>query len=396
MEKRSLFPMQYISKKTALVIAIAGVLAIMMMTLIRFNITRNFEGIFLLKGVQGALFEVKDDVLLGEGSRYIAGIDIEDAKLYLYRLFHSPALKEPYLYFEWNEKKGEGFVRNYFPGGKQMITNFSRSIDDSGKESSGLFIGGGLPANVLDDDTVKENETGMAYYNGRRWLHIWCNVNEGILNSKFKNSYPSSWKFLGSEVLHQNETDLILESVHELLVDNIPLHVERHAYFRAGETYFALTVSITNIGNDPVTYSYFYGDEPWLGNYGSSAGNVGWSADGLYNYVSVVDTKRTNYAGFFDYGNDAIGEGHNFTLAANFIQWFSDVEPFVYFSNGPYETPNRGNLRTPLKSNTRFIGIQWGPRILRPGQSEIYTMAIGMARLDGLPVKPDIDLRNFP
>jgi hypothetical protein len=87
MEKRSLFPLQYISKKTALVMAIAGVLAIMMMTLIRFNITRNFEGIFLLEGVQGALFEVKDDILLGEGSRYIVGIDIEDAKLYFYRLF---------------------------------------------------------------------------------------------------------------------------------------------------------------------------------------------------------------------------------------------------------------------------------------------------------------------
>jgi hypothetical protein len=39
-----------------------------------------------------------------------------------------------------------------------------------------------------------------------------------------------------------NEIDLILESVREFLVDNVPLRVERHAYFRAGETYFVHTV----------------------------------------------------------------------------------------------------------------------------------------------------------
>ncbi len=389
--------MPYMSKKTASIIAIAGVLAIMLMTFVHFNITGNFEGIFLLKGEQSALFEVKDDIFLGEGIRHIIGIDFADAKLFLYRVFHSPALKEPYLYFEWNEKTGEGFVRNFLPGGKQMITCFSRSIDDSGKGYSGLFVGGGLPANVKDDDIIKENETGIAYYNGKRWLHIWCTANEGI-SSLSGNIYPSRWKYLGSKVLHKNDDDLVLESIHEVHVDNIPLRVERHAYFRSGETYFVLTVSVKNIGDSPATYSYFNGDEPWLGNFGSSAGNVGWSADRLYNYVGMVDTKRTNYAGFYDYGNDAISEGHDFTLAANFIQWFGDVEPLVYFSNGPNETPGPGTPRTPLKSNTRFLRIEWGPRTLQPAQTVTYTMAIGMAGagLHDSPVKPDVHLKSFP
>jgi hypothetical protein len=56
-------------------------------------------------------------------------------------------------------------------------------------------------------------------------------------------------------------------------------------------------------------------------------------------------------------------------------------------------------FKTPLSSNTRFIGLQWGPRTLQPDQSEKYTMAIGMAGRDsitGFPVKPPVDLSNFP
>ena len=98
------------------------------------------------------------------------------------------------------------------PEGRQLLTVFSRFIDDSGNETSGLIVGGGLPANVDEDDIVKMNATGMAYYDGTRWFHIWCNVNEVISDSRFKEVFPSSWKYLGSRVLHYNAEDLILES----------------------------------------------------------------------------------------------------------------------------------------------------------------------------------------
>ena len=177
-----------------------------MLATVKINFTRSFEGIFLLKGNDWAVFEVKDDLYLGEGRRYIAGIDLERVKEYLNHWFeaHANTPGKPSLYFEWNAKRGDGFVRNYLPGGQQLLTSFSRFIDDGGKEASGLFVGGGLPANVKDESIVKKNATGMAYYDGKRWFHIWCNVNEAMTNSRFEVMFPSSWKYLGSRVLHHN------------------------------------------------------------------------------------------------------------------------------------------------------------------------------------------------
>jgi hypothetical protein len=381
------------NKKILFFVVALGILSCILVTVVRFQITGNFEGVFLLAGKQGRLFELKDDLFLGEGNRYIAGIDLEREKQFFYHLFHASAAQPPYLYLEWNEKSGQGFIRNFLPGGHQILTCFGRFLEDGKKEVSGLFVGGGLPATVAGEDPKMENETGMAYFNGQRWFHIWCNVNEGIVTERLHNLYPSTWKFLGSKVLHYNDQDAILESSHEAQADGVPLRIVRHVHVRAGETYFVLTITIRNVGNTAAKYSYFYGDEPWLGNFGSSAGNVGWSAEAIYDYATVVNTNRTNFAGFFDYGNDAIGEGHDFTLASNFIEWFGNRKPYVYFSNGPDQPPQLGQ---PLSSKTRFLAILWGPRTLQPGQSETYTLAIGMAGLGRFPVKPEVHLDGFP
>jgi hypothetical protein len=127
-----------------------------MLATVKFNITHNYEGIFLLKGEDRAVLEVNDDLYLGEGQRYIARIDLEREKEFLNHLVeaHASTIKESSMHFEWNANKGVGFVRNYLPGGKQLLSSFSRFIDDDGKEKSGLFVGGGLPANMLEDNIV--------------------------------------------------------------------------------------------------------------------------------------------------------------------------------------------------------------------------------------------------
>ena len=52
----------------------------MILATVKFNLSGNYEGIFLLKGQGGAVWEVKDDLFLGEGHRYIAGIDLQREK----------------------------------------------------------------------------------------------------------------------------------------------------------------------------------------------------------------------------------------------------------------------------------------------------------------------------
>lgn len=361
-----------------------------------FNFKGRYDGLFLLKGEHGYLFDFTDDIYLGDGDRVICGIDLHDPHYIGYNLLHRRKPGEPYLYYEWDKKDGSGFIRNFLPDGKQLLTCFSRYKDDDGNYVHGLFVGGGLPANVRGDDAVKMNETGMAFFDGKRWYHLWCNVNEGIAASLFSPTIsPSRWKFLGGRILNESDSSVVIESRHEVTVNGVPLRIARHAYFTAGEPYFLLTIKITNIGDIAAHYHYLYGDEPWLGNFGSSAGNVGWVKDGLVEYETIVPRKY-NFAGLYDYGNSAAGEGRNFTMAANFIEWLGPNKPdAVYFSNQPGVINLDKMGKIPLGSNTRFLGLQWNMQQLAPRKSVTYTLAIGMAGHDpknGFPVKPEIRL----
>jgi hypothetical protein len=376
-----------------LIAAVALLLLVSLTT--RFNFTGHLEGIFLLKGKDRYLLELKDDLYLGDGSRLILSFDPDAIEFLLrlrHRLTHKPG--EVCLDYAWHGRDGSGYVRNYLPGGRQLVTFFSRFTDDSGAYSRGLFVGGGLPGDVKGDDSLRLSETGMAYFDGKRWYHIWCNANEGLASgTTMKDVVPSTWRFLGSKVINEGHDRLAITSSHVAVVDGVPLRVDRFAYFTAGEPYFILTINIKNTGDRPVSYVYCYGDEPWLGEFGSSKGNVGWVKDQVIDYAQWVDNYRYSYAGLYDYGNDAIGEGHNFAKVANFIEWLGDNVPMVYFSNGPADFPRLGGGKVPLASNTRFIGLQWGPQELKPGQSERYALAIGMAGYNpktDLPVKPRI------
>ncbi len=69
-------------KKTIIIIlVVVAVLINMAIMTVKFNITGSHEGLFLLRGEGGALFELKDDIYLGEAYRYIIGINFEPVKL---------------------------------------------------------------------------------------------------------------------------------------------------------------------------------------------------------------------------------------------------------------------------------------------------------------------------
>jgi hypothetical protein len=374
-----------------------GVLALAAAVTTRFEFASRSEGLFLLKAEHGALFELKNDLYLGEEGRLIYGIDFGDPRYRLFNIFKAHKPTEPYLYYEWDEDEGDGYVRNFLPGGRQLLTCLSKFKDESGKYVLGVFVGGGLPETVIGDDAVKMDETGMAYYDGKRWYHIWCTANEAIVQaSPRKPIFPSDWEYLGSNVVDEGGKALTIRSRHGVVLDGAPLRIERMARFRAGDPYFVLNIKIINTGRKTAGYYYLYGDEPWVGDYGTSAGNVGWVKGRIINHETALDVDQYAYAGLYDYGNDAIGEGHEFSMAADFIEWMGEVKPTkLYFSNAPGVVYKN----VPLKSDTRFIGLEWGPRQLRPGGSDSITLAIGMAPHDvktGIPVKPDVKLDFTP
>lgn len=361
--------------------------------LVEVNIRGDYHGIYLLDGVKKR-FELTDDLYLDEPPRVLFGISFELVSR-LHRFVRHRRLPLPHLFYDWNSHNGTGYVENHLDATRTILTCFSRFEDAGGLVTSGLFVGGGLPYSKRDEPALNQNSTGMAYYNGSHWHHLWCTVNESLTSAKqVENvSYPSSWRFLGTEILRDTPVELAIASRHEMAVDGVPLHMDRYAFFRAGDPYFILVVKVRNMGRTPAAYFYDYGDEPWVGNYGTCRGNIGWVKDGFVFREGFVDTSLNSFAGMYDIGNPLIHEGEGFTETADFIEWLGTPRPDqVFFSNSTH----RVSVGEPLRSLfERSLFLQWGPRTLQPGQAETYTMAIGMAaggRGHQVPVKPETRL----
>jgi hypothetical protein len=305
---------------------------------------------------------------------------------------------QPCIDFKWDKSRGRGFIRNTWPDGSKLVINLGRFKDSDGKYPSGIFIGGGLPPSDPDYRFMNNEATGMTYFDGRRWYHIWCNANEGLLSPVDSSivSYPSEWAFKGSWVLENDGRNLTIESKHRIMFAGVPLDVNRVLFYTAGKSYVILSTLLTNRGTVPLPIQYMYGDEPWIGDFGSSAGDVGWVERELILTEQEINTRQHTYFGMFDYGNELSGEDHGFTGAANFIEWNRDERPTkAYVSNFSGGVINPGKV-VPLVSRTnRFIGLQYGPYILKPGESFSFTIAVGMAEHDpktGFPIKPKTEL----
>lgn len=376
---------------TVLVAAAGGLL----LPLVEVNVRGDFRGIYLLHG-QTKRFKLTDDLHLDEPPQVLFGVSFELASR-LHKFLRHKWLPLPHLRYEWNARNGTGYVENHLDATRDILTCFSRFEDAGGMVTSGVFVGGGLPYSKRDDPSLIQNRTGMAYYNGRRWFHLWCTVNESLASARQTGhlSYPSSWKYLGSEILRGTPDEVVITSAHEMAVDGVPLHMDRYAFFRAGDPYFILIVKVSNRGHAPAAYIYTYGDEPWVGNYGTCRGNVGWVKDEFVLREGFVDTRTNSFAGMYDMGNPLINEGGGFTETANFIEWLGSPRPdSAFFTNST--TSSRLHEGEPLRSLfERSLFLQWGPRTLQPGEAETYTLAIGMAvgqRGPSLPVKPSTHL----
>jgi hypothetical protein len=342
-------------------LALAGLVA----AVTRVDIVGHWYGLFLLRGKDGSRLELKDDLVLGDGSRLVAGVQFSSVRRLLGRA-DAPGIS---LELDWDERAGSGLVHNRLGDGTELITLFSRYEDSEGIVPHGLFVGGALPD--IAADPRAQNESGMSHHDARGWTHIWCNVNEAIwIYGIDRTVYPSEWRFLGSRVLLRSRDRVVLESSHELALEGRRLRMDRFAYFKAGRPFFKLGIQLVNSGEVDVGYDYAYGDEPWVGEFGSADGNLGWIESGLVRVEGSIDPRANRWAGIVDLK----------TRAADFITWVGDDLPDqVYFSNvsGPPEHVGR-----PLESNEIFIGVEWRRRQLKPGESRAMLLAIGMADTD--------------
>lgn len=375
--------------------ALAGLVVVLIplafSLLVECSFSRDMEGLYLLKGTGSRPFRLCNTLYLGEEELLIAGYDLIEAQPV--RVTTS-GKGTPHLEVDWNADEGVGSLRNTLADGTLLVTNFSRYRDSQDAHTAGLFIGGALPWSLHSESPGQKNDSGMTWYDGRRWQHIWCNTNEGIGSTVTPERYPpSTWKYLGSRIVSQADDAVVIGSSHAVTIDGVPYHIERLIEATAGEPYLDLQVSITNVGGRTGSYFYYYGDEPWLGDYGSSVGDIGWVSDRLVEYEDLVDPQQNSFAGMIDYGSRVLGEERKRQPVANFIEWLGPNRPdLVFFANQYDGFSHDRAVRVPLHGDSRSLGLLWF-RGLAPGQTETIALAIGMAGIDaatGLPRKPQV------
>jgi hypothetical protein len=339
------------------------------MFLTHFEISGGWKGIYLIRGIGPAPFVLKDDAFLGEGQRVVAS-----ASFALVRSISDAGdVDRPpgsWLESEWDEVDGRGIVENHFADGTQIQTALSR-WDNGGGDGGvrhGVFVGGSLPDIAVAPASL--NQSGMAYRDPSGiWRHVWCNANEAIWDVANNLEIDTDkYRYLGSDILARDTQRLVIESNHEVTVAGVPLRMRRVAQFTAGQPYMLLSVSLENVGKVPVRYMFLYGDEPWVGNYGSAAGNLGWTADGVFADESKIDPVRHRWAGIVD----------TETGTANFLAWLGTEFPTMVYVSNDVGTLAPGK---PLSSNSIFLGTEWH-RELGPGEIQHMLFAIGKAERD--------------
>lgn len=365
-----------------------------LVVLVDFYIVDGYFGIFVLKKEKGIGIEITNDIYPNQSDRLLFKFDFNP----FYENVIVKGFKDkdeyPFLSYVWDDRNGRGFVVNMLSEKEKILYVFSRYKEEKGEVPKGLFLGGELPIATYKEDKDFLNDTGMAYYDGFRWYHIWCTTNQGFSSVLDTNSLysPSQWKYLGSEKIRNGDDKLILKSSHIAYVDGVPFAVDRYVYFKAGEPYFILEMNIKNIGENIAGFYYVYGDEPWVGDYGYSEGDVGWTKDGLILTEKQIDPKKYNFVGLYDYGNELIGEPHNFTNMANFLEWEPKNSPtIVYFSNQFGFIDEKKPLAHQLN---RVVSLQWGPVYLKPNEIYNLKLAVGMAIGNPsfkVPMKPIVD-----
>ncbi len=352
-----------------------------------FDFTSSNSVFYFVKGSDGRIkitrdldFDMADNLLFMIDMTWVISKFLE---------ITATAKSEPMLDVTWDENLGKGEVKDFRPDGSIFSVTFSRFREVDGN-TYGLFIGGELPYGDTHRDKEGGN-SGIGYFKDKKWHHIWCAANEGFV---LKDSVflPKDWIYLGSRVIKMTKSGVLIESRHRFPVRNKKLYMKRIFYMKSGWDYVILNVTFTNKGSVPQIYTYGYGDEPWVGLSSLSRGDIGWTQGKIFLYEGYLKPWPKGYAGYWDYGNDAVKEGRRFTNIANFIQWLSVTPTEVYFANDFKDV----NETRPLSSlDNRLINLVWADQNLQPEESKTYTLAIGMAKSSpdtGFPVKPRVEL----
>jgi hypothetical protein len=316
------------------------------------------------------------------------------------RIALSPSSPDkPALEVEWDPATGKGAVQHVRPSGDRIRTCFQCGYP---KYAGGLVIGG-------------YNGSGFEFrprrpIRGHRRINVFCAQDESIWDRDENREYTYGWSenfgkgddgetlaYMKGRMLEGGPERVVLESINR----GGCYRVTKVAYTRADADWWIIATRIANTCDHAIRFDFFSGDDPWLGLYRTSDGDVGWTPEGLVRNERALDLGRFSAGGIYDLGNGALGQKEgSFTNQADFFE----IDPAVplpdktFFANSFAHREADIDPDRPLDNKTlTAINLGWIDRRLAPGEAFTVAFALGLAstsapgRVPAVPAVTDAD-----
>ncbi|MCA9659630.1 MAG: hypothetical protein KC486_14905, partial [Myxococcales bacterium] len=300
-------------------------------------------------------------------------------------------LREEKLSSDWDPRSGRGQL---------SIDLGARGRVEVGLQERYDGYSGGLVLGSMGRSGYRWYTPGAADFTA-----IWCAMDESIWRHDTRQEYAYGWsknfgrgpdgvllRYLGGRVFESGPERIVLGSVNAAA----PLRVARWLLVDASGT-LLFRVRVRNEGKVDLPIDLWVGDDPWVGEYGTAAGDVGWYDDTWVTEERAVPLEPGGCLGIADVRRCAASDAGICANVANALCLSPDSPPphTALFANGFAHDPSELLEGRALQgdSDTAF-NLGWRDVSLAPGDDlEIgYALALAELRADGqTPRAPAID-----
>ncbi len=295
----------------------------------------------------------------------------------------APFVRPPGFRVNWDPQTGRGPVSQRLENGDLYIACFHCQYPGY---TGGLWLG-------------SFNGSGFLYVPvdpppGFATLNLFCAQDESLFDEDTGVEYDGGWSenfgfgndgeplpYLAGAVVEDGSRggDVVLRAVNA----GGCYALTRHVLWPRGAGYLVFSTVVENVCARPVRFAFWTGDDPWIGRYASSEGDVGFAAPGLLPRETVLDPRTFGYVGMLDLGNVLTGEPAGAFSNVADVLLFDPGQPAPQhglvangFAHAAEEVdPTRPlDNRSPTAFNVGYTGVR-----LAPGEAVRLRYALGRA-----------------
>jgi hypothetical protein len=287
----------------------------------------------------------------------------------------------PWLQDAWDPRTGRGIVTHHQPGQGTMRTSFHVGYPGY---TGGLVIGG-------------YSSSGLAWVPeqpkpGFPSINVFCAQDESIWDRDERREYTYGWsenygtgpdgerlEYVSGRVIESTRERVVLESENA----GGCYHVRKVASTWASTQFWVIATRISNRCNHSVHFDFFSGDDPWIGLYKSSDGDVGWTPSGVVRSEQRFELGEFTAGGLWDLGNAALGQSEGtFSNQADFFA----LDPTLAlpdeanFANRFAHRKSEVDPSKALDNHTMTaLNLGWTNQELAPQSFRDFAFALGLA-----------------